>query len=152
MGYPTDHYWGPMGGLVFGSKALALVGVGDAAYQTWLARGNRPTPAIDLKVPRDALAQNNVARRAVHALFDALNALTNQQKNNIYDALYTPPNPLILSSKGLNQQVCFALYVLQLQVNNPTRLWGATFYTLDNPNFLIQPSFDPTINVPGTTF
>lgn len=44
MYHPWNWYWVDEAGVVFSSAARDVVREGDAAYEAWLAAGNRPTP------------------------------------------------------------------------------------------------------------
>ena len=79
-----------------------------------------------------------------------------QKLNEIYGDLWvnTWP-PKLVKSEGANSSGIFAMYgTWQFAGTSPgdadiCRLYGTAMYIQDNPTYCINPSFDPSISVPG---
>jgi hypothetical protein len=90
-------------------------------------------------------------------IYNQINALTNQQKTAINNDLFGGP-PANKWSRGNTPSTAAmaATYYSATVPNgitaaekNTARLYIAAMYCYDNVNYLVRPSFDPTINVPG---
>lgn len=113
--------------------------------------------------PQDALAAAIVAahggprvKRTLLAIIADLTALTSGQKIAIGNDLFTgPPANKWQGNAGPNAAAMFTLY-FQTQTGGMSpadkalaKLYAAAMYTQDNPKYLVNPSFDPSINIPG---
>ncbi|RJQ24609.1 hypothetical protein C4577_07510 [Candidatus Parcubacteria bacterium] len=91
--------------------------------------------------------------RTLLAIYNDLNALSGAQKTAIWNDL-TSGNPVKLST-NIGPAADGIFLIWRTAVNTTTaftadmKLTAATFYTRDNPNYLVNPSFDPSINIPG---
>lgn len=94
--------------------------------------------------------------RTLLAIVTDLSALTSTQKSNVSGALFSPTNaPPILADAGANAAAIWALYAM-VQLNgvttadkNTIKLYAAAQYVQDNPAYLVNPSFDSSINIRG---
>lgn len=89
------------------------------------------------------------------ALTTSLNALSATQKNAIWADVTSGNPPKWSKDVGANAA---AIAVLQLLTTSGTlnaadilaaKIRGVAMYVQDNPNYLVNPAFDPSINVPG---
>ena len=154
MSYPNDYYWGPISGQFFGSLTSTEVPASNAAYLAWLAKGNTATVASSINAVRDVLASYRIWTISLPALFTSIDALSTIQKNLISANLLGSP-PLVLTPLGPNYQAIVATYIAIQSGILPTgalKSYLAALYCQDNPNYLVNPSFDVTINIKGTTF
>lgn len=97
--------------------------------------------------------------KPAHQLYAEIQALTTTQKNNILADLFagTPMKVLIVTaqSNGRNEGAIGALHwavvnsIAPVAAINDARLRATAMYVQDNPTYLIHPSFDSSINVPG---
>lgn len=115
----------------------------DAGQQTQL---NTVVAAWDAR-PR--------AARSLLAIYTDLVALTNTQKTNIWADLSSGTPAKYLQDTGTNTA---ALVVLDWVVQSSgatgaaltsAKLRAAAMYVQDNVDYLVHPTFDSTINVPG---
>jgi hypothetical protein len=103
-------------------------------------------------------AQANPPRNLVPllTLITQLNALTTAQKTNIWNDLTSGSPPKWELDAGPNAS---AIAVLQfIATLTPSlsatdllnaKVRGVAMYVQDNPTYLVNPVFDPTINIPG---
>lgn len=95
--------------------------------------------------------------RPAHAIFAALSALTGPQKTAVWadltggsPAKWTsdrgPNAAAILMCVGITVSLAGAMTAAQL---TDMKVRAVAAYVLDNPLYLVNPAFDPTINVPG---
>lgn len=116
------------------------------ATQAQINQGNQLLATWDMRPYR--------ARRLIDLIND-LNALTSTQKTNISNDLFSGTPLKVLLDPGANISPIFVLYWgtqtpgLTTQDKNLAKLYAAAMYVQDNPAYLIQPTFDTTINVPG---
>ncbi len=153
----------PITGAILGA-ILALPNGGTQCVPltdpTFLAWYNAQDPApFSLTAPNPAAPQ---IPRTAQAIADQLFALTTAQKNKIITALFgqtggtTASNALILTSPGVGGWAITAAYAANISATGVTsfnaiaQILLAACYVFDNPTFLVNPSFDPTINVSGT--
>ena len=156
MSYPKDHYWGPISSQYFSSKTGGMVTAIDIAFLNWVARGGVPTPVSNISDVRDVIAKYRVWTLSLPSLYASIDALPVLKKNTIFDNILGP-SLLALTGATDNLQSIIAIYVnLQTGAAPPLALLLKTYltalYCQDNPNYLVNPVFDPTINIPGTTF
>ncbi len=96
-------------------------------------------------------------RRTPAALYAALSALSGTQKGNIWTAFGAGSPALWSTDDGPNAGaigVGFGIVSNLAASMNATQLTdmkirAVVCYVLDNPQWLVQPAFDPSINVPG---
>lgn len=85
----------------------------------------------------------------------AINALTAQQKNAIWADLNGGNPPKWSTGTGASVRAMIVLHWAASSITllpadvNEARLRMAVLWVMDNPNYLVQPAFDRTINVPG---
>jgi hypothetical protein len=88
-------------------------------------------------------------------VYNDLVALSAAQKTNINADLFVGSPPKFTGDTGSSQADLLVLWTLQqvggLSVGDKTlvKLAAAAIYCLDNPKYLVHPSFDATILVPG---
>lgn len=90
--------------------------------------------------------------KSLYALGTAIAALTTAQQNNIWADLFGGTPPKYQSDVGPNAAAIGAVYLCTTTpgvFTAPQKIGIAAFYVQDNPGYLIQPSFDPTINISG---
>lgn len=93
--------------------------------------------------------------RTLLAIYTDLANLTNTQKNNVWADLAsgTPAKYLTDSGSSAGSIACLDWAVrfsgLATAAITDAKLRIAAIYCQDNPNYLVQPAFDNTINVPG---
>lgn len=155
--------------MIYNATQALAVGVAAAcpisslSVKTASASGVSFTPTAAATQAQIAAAQNFIDGFAwkdyqpvpLHALIGSLTALTSTQKKNISTDLFSG-NPLkVLLDSGPNAAAIFAVYystqtaTLSSADKNLAELFAAAMYVQDNPFYLVNPSFDPTINVPG---
>lgn len=119
------------------------------AFLDWNSQQAIPLDLSDLPPPVIKISRTLIAIRA------DLASLTNTQKNNIWTDITSGSPPKWSTDAGSNAA---ALAVLTLLGASSTlsaadvleaKLRGVAMYCQDNPTYLVNPSFDPTINVPG---
>jgi hypothetical protein len=94
-------------------------------------------------------------KRRLYDVFQAIGALSNSQKLAISSDLFSGTPPKFALDEGDDSPDLLVLYVLQLTGGlstadkNLVKQAAASVYARDNPTYLVHPSFDPTINVPG---
>ncbi len=95
-------------------------------------------------------------QRPLLAIYNDLNALTTPQKNAVWANFIAGSPPLWSTDDGVNAGSVMALSVpaidltgLTVAVQTIARLKMVAAYVLDRPLYLVNPSFDPTINIPG---
>jgi hypothetical protein len=93
--------------------------------------------------------------RLLYSIYQDIGALTAQQKTNIANNLFAGTPPLFTQDKGEKAADLLVLWTL-IQTGglsnsnkNLVRQSAAAIYVLDNVNYLVHPSFDSSINVPG---
>jgi hypothetical protein len=88
-------------------------------------------------------------------IYTAIQALTATQKTNISNDLFSGSPMKVLTDAGPNAASLAVLWyqtqtaTLSTADKNLAKLLAAAMYVGDNPNYLVQPSFDTSINVPG---
>lgn len=93
--------------------------------------------------------------RVLYAVYKDVSALTGPQKTNIGNDLFSGSPPKVATDTGPNAPDLLILWTLRQVASLSTadkRLLetdAISIYTLDNPNYLVSPPFDPSINVPG---
>jgi len=93
--------------------------------------------------------------RMLPAIFTDLNALTAAQKTNINTDLFGGTPPKWQSDLGVNAASLFILEAVADLGNLTTaqqttmKMKACAAYVQDNPNYLVHPTFDATINVAG---
>ena len=117
-------------------------------FQNWIAAGNTPLAYPGVKVPR----------RLVEIVTGAdglagLNGLSAPQKLNLWTDFTT--NNRWATDTGPNAAailvpVALARDGIVTAAANNIRLMILAFYIQDNELYAVNPTFDPTINVPGT--
>lgn len=95
-------------------------------------------------------------QRSLLAIYQDLNALTDLQRTAIWLDVTTGTPPRWATSDGPNAGTVMALSVpaidltgLTVAVQTRARMKLVAAYVLDRPKYLVNPSFDATINVPG---
>jgi len=83
--------------------------------------------------------------RMLWNLWSQLNGLSTKQQNNITADLQTGSPPKQFAVEQENTSAAFSSW----QASSGATMTSAAFYVQDNPTYLINPAFDPTINVPG---
>ncbi len=98
-------------------------------------------------------------RKTPAAIYAALSTLTATQKTNIWTA-FSAGSPALWSTDdgpnagaigigfGIVANLASAMTTAQL---TDMKLRAVTAYVLDNPEWLVHPAFDATINLPGYT-
>jgi hypothetical protein len=90
--------------------------------------------------------------RSLFAIYNDLVALTVAQKTNVWTDL-TSGSPQKITMTG--NDTVFLLWRIASNASLPAatitdmKLTAATYYVRDNPRYLVQPSFDSSINVAG---
>jgi hypothetical protein len=95
--------------------------------------------------------------RVLDAIYTDVNALTAAQQNNVWNdisAAAPPSGRKYLMDAGLNVAAIFAMdWSIRTTSPGAARTLAMNYiismYTQDNPMYLVTPSFDTTINVPG---
>lgn len=96
--------------------------------------------------------------RVTRPLFDlvtALNGLNATQKTNISNDLFGGSPAKWTQATGENSSSILVIFTLTQTATlstadkNLAKIHGTALYIQDYPNYLVNPSFDPTINVPG---
>lgn len=124
-----------------------FVGVKDLAGK-WVSRGGVPMP--------DSANVTFLKRRlrSLLSLIADLNALSASKKNAIWTDISSGSPPKWSTDTGPNAA---AIAVLQLLATSglsaadvlTAKVRGVAMYVQDNPKYLVNPSFDTSINVPG---
>ena len=83
--------------------------------------------------------------RLLWDIWQQLNTLTTKQQNSITTDLQTGSPPKQFAVEQPNTTAAFSSW----QVSSGASMTSATFYVQDNPMYLINPPFDPSISVPG---
>lgn len=91
--------------------------------------------------------------RPLLTIYNAILALTGPQKLAIGADLFGASQKWA-ENVGINRAGMGVIYLItQLGLNatqtNLAKTMGAAMYVQDNPKYLLNPSFDPTINIPG---
>jgi hypothetical protein len=119
-----------------------------------------PTGALGTQYTYDAVNKRAVAvaRRAPRSLFNIradLLALTAAQKANVNTDLFGGSPAKWTQDAGANAATLYAIWcssqVSGLSAADATtlKLAATACYVQDNPKYLVNPAFDPSINVPG---
>lgn len=117
------------------SMTPAQVSQGNLIVSTWDTRIYQTRPLLDL--------------------VNAINVLTAAQKTNISNDLFGGTPLKALLDDGANVSAIFCLYYIVQTASMSgadktlAKLYAAAMYCQDNPMYLINPSFDTSINVPG---
>lgn len=88
-------------------------------------------------------------------IYNAIVALNNTQKTNIWSDLTSGTPMKISTDTGPNATSIFLLWRIASNASLPTttitdmRITAAAYYVQDNPYYLVNPTFDLTINIPG---
>lgn len=154
----VPFYYNPVQRLELTFAALGIPLIGDSydgttisvqyaptATQAQIDQGNQLLATWDYRTYRS---------RLIGDLINALNALTATQKQEIWTDLTSGTPPKVLTDLGGNNA---ALYVLKWAAGTgmasgdiaQAKLYAAAMYVQDNPAYLINPTFDTSINVPG---
>lgn len=135
-----------------GAQVMKGDGIGTdwKAFLTWNSAQPVPLSLADR-------APGGTSPRTLLAIYNDLNVLTVTQKNNIWNNLSAGTPKLYQTDKGTNAG---AIGTLDFLLGQTTANWNATDlislkmritmnYVQDNPSYLVHPTFDSTINVPG---
>lgn len=93
--------------------------------------------------------------RTLYAIYQSLNSLTAGQKTAVWADLSAGTPPKYFTSTGSNDASILVLYwaiTFMGLTGNPllaARISMTAMYVQDNPGYLRNPPFDPTINVSG---
>jgi len=95
--------------------------------------------------------------RLIYDLYANIGALSAAQKQNAWSAATAGDPPLWAQDRGVNAADLHIIWLLATQLGvvstvtdkNICRQMLLAIYTQDNPYFLVQPSWDTSINVPG---
>lgn len=104
-----------------------------------------------------AVGHQGIVAVPAATLITNIGALNNNQKNNIWTDFTT--NKRYQTDTGPNAgSLLLAAYLANTALigGSPTdllngKILAIALYVQDNPNYLVNPTFDSTINVPGTT-
>jgi hypothetical protein len=127
----------------------AVVHYPDGTSQADQDRGNQIAAGFDL---RDAQLCS------LSSLYQSVAALSQTQRNNIWADLSAPATPTprkYLTDYGTNASAIFTMdYLLYVVGGTAAQVDSGrndiiSFWTQDNPQYLINPAFDPSISVPG---
>lgn len=137
---------------ILGPSGFIPIDVGNSDFQTFLTwNAAQPVP-LDYTTPISPTARKP---RTLLAIRNDISNLTGTQKTNIWNNFISGSPPLWATDAGPNAA---ALAVLQLMGASVTlsaadvleaKIRAVAMYCQDNPNYLVTPSFDNTINVPG---
>lgn len=140
----------------------------DLASATWHARGDEwfrvdwpAAPTTEQQAAADAVVQISDLRprcpRPLQDILASLNALTAAQTAAIWTDL-TSGSPSRCERNGGPNAAATALLQTLASLSSLSaadllslKLRGMALYCQDNPGYLMQPSFDPTIQVAGDT-
>jgi len=84
-----------------------------------------------------------------------LQQLPYDQLQSIFDDLWQGQPPKLLQAESIHMPGMFALYCVWQFTNtgavdaDSARIYGTAMYAQDNPIYLINPAFNPIIDVPG---
>lgn len=119
-----------------------------------LAGVTQPTEAEVMSHEAEYLASFR-RRRRLYDIWQQLNGLTAGQQNNIWTNITSGTPPLWATDAGSNAAGIMALHwsatnsgATAANLNDAKRRLVA-MYCQDNVKYLVNPTFDPTINVPG---
>lgn len=93
--------------------------------------------------------------RTLLAIYNDINALSGAQKTAIWTDLMSGSPPKLSQNIGAAADAMFLIWRMTANVSMPAatiadmKLTAATMYVRDNPTYLVAPTFDNTINVPG---
>jgi hypothetical protein len=93
--------------------------------------------------------------RVLYNIYQDVNALTGAQKTNIGADLFGGSPPRVSTDTGPNAPDLLIIWTMRqltsLAVADKRLLEtdAISIYVLDNPTYLVHPSFDPSINLPG---
>lgn len=124
---------------------LSVTYAPDAA-PAQIDQGNTLLASWDMRIYRT---------RTLSDLIAALQALTAAQKTNISNDLFSGSPFKVLTDTSSNESAIYVLYYntqtggTSASDKNLAKLYAASLYVQDNPVYLIQPTFDSSINVPG---
>lgn len=88
-------------------------------------------------------------------IYNAIVALTNAQKTAVWADLTSGSPVKISQDVGANAGALFLMWRLASNASLPAavvidmKLTAAAYYAQDNPTYLVAPTFDATINIPG---
>lgn len=89
-------------------------------------------------------------------IFNGINALTNAQKAAVWNDISSGSPPKWSTDYGVNAGSIMTLHFLSVSVNGlsssekvQAQIRLVALYVQDNPNYLVNPPFSPTVNVPG---
>jgi hypothetical protein len=96
------------------------------------------------------------APRPLHDIHVDVNALTGAQMTTIWNDLMSGTPSKITVDEGNNAAALYVMNYLALMVAGLTQAEkteakrrSVVMYVQDNPRYLVQPPFDPSINIPG---
>ena len=97
-------------------------------------------------------------RKSIYDIITELKALTNTQITNIWNNLNAGSPPLIALDDGNNAAAIWTMHFVATGIGsltqaekNESRYRLIAFYVQDNPTYLDQPAFDPSIQILGYT-
>lgn len=158
MSIYDNQYW-DNGTNVFSSASFTRVPYTDANYVAFLAAGNSPLPDPGVTALRILLNANGIGQKPWASLFASIQALTAPQLANVITDLTSLVGGLPKWSVGpqtSNLKLNGAVFSLAGGVPASfTTLVKNDFifnYLADNLLYLINPSFDATINVNPMVF
>jgi hypothetical protein len=87
-------------------------------------------------------------------IYQEVNALTTTQATNVWTDLNTGTPPKLAVDEGVTSPSIFTMHFLATAVagltateKNEARRRMISFYVWDNPKYLVNPPFDPTIQI-----
>lgn len=132
--------------------AVVPIAPGNADFQAFLAWNAQQPPPLDYTTPISPTARKPLP---LLTIYNAILALTSTQKTNIWNDLTSGSPVKISQDVGPNAASIFLLWRIASNISLPAatitdmKITAATYYVQDNPTYLVNPSFDNTINVPG---
>lgn len=118
-----------------------------------------PDATEEQKAQGDALATDwppdTYQSRTLYAIRDDILALTPAQQDNIIADLWSGTPEKILLHQGSNCSPIFAVFfslgngAFAATPERLGRIYASALYVQERPVYLINPGFDPSINVPG---
>ena len=99
--------------------------------------------------------QSPPAKRTLLAIVADLNALTGAQKNAVWTDITSGSPPKWSTDAGPNAAAIAVLHAVATMTGLSNadllivKIRGVAMYVQDNPGYLVNPAFDPSINVPG---
>jgi hypothetical protein len=97
-----------------------------------------------------------MAFRSLYNIYTDIKGLNSTQKTNIWNDLNSGTPAKITLDLGPASMFIAMLWGFGHELTGLTaadlaimKIMAATYYVWDNPNYLVNPSFDPSINVAG---